>query len=116
MQSFALTNGLFSTSPTSQSAELYEQRGATMAISANGNTNGILWTLQSYGTTVPGTLHAYDATNLGDELYNSDQAGSRDTLDIWWKFTTPVVANGKVFVTSVSQLTAYGLLPNPGVP
>ena len=98
VQSFALTNGLFSTSPTSQSAELYEQRGATMAISANGNTNGILWTLQSYGTTVPGTLHAYNATNLGNELYNSDQAGSRDTLDIWWKFTTPVVANGKALL------------------
>jgi hypothetical protein len=116
VQAFSLTNGLLSTKPTSQSSEVYAQRGGTMGISANGNTNGILWTLQSNGTTVPGTLRAYDATNLGRELYNSDQAGLRDTLDIWWKFTTPVVANGKVFVTSVGQLTAYGLLPNPGVP
>jgi hypothetical protein len=123
VQAFSLTNGLLSTKRTSQSSEVYGQRGGTMAISANGNTNGIFWTLQSNSTVepptvpgAPGTLHAYDATNLGNELYNSDQAGSRDTLDIWWKFTTPVVANGRVFVTSVSQLTAYGLLPNPGVP
>ena len=116
VQAFSLTNGLLSAKPTSQSSEVYAQRGGTMAISANGNTNGILWTLQSNGTTVPGTLHAYDATDLGKELYNSDQAGLRDTLDIWWKFTTPVVANGKVFVVSTGQLTAYGLLPNPGVP
>jgi outer membrane protein assembly factor BamB len=116
VQAFSLTNGLLSTEPTSQSSEVYPQRGGTMAISASGNTNGILWALQSNGTTAPGTLHAYDATNLGNELYNSDQAGSRDTLDIWWKFTTPVVANGKVYVTSVSQLTVYGLLPNPAAP
>ena len=106
----------FSTKPTSRSSQIYAERGGTLAISASGNSNGILWALQSNGTTVPGTLHAYNATNLVNELYNSDQAGTRDTLDIWWKFTTPVVANGKVFVTSVGQLTAYGLLPNPGVP
>ena len=62
----------------------------------------------------PGILHAYNATNLGDELYNSNQAaGSRDTLDAWLKFSVPVVANGEVFVASDSELTIYGLLPNP---
>ena len=83
-----------------------------MAISANGDTNGILWTLQSNGSSSRGVLHAYDATNLANELYNSNQAGSRDTLDTWLKFTLPLVANGKVFVAGVSQLTVYGLLPN----
>jgi hypothetical protein len=111
VQAFTLNNGLLSTTPTSHSAEVYEQRGATMAISASGNTNGILWTLQSNGETLSGTLHAYDATNLGNELYTSDQAGSRDTLDAWYKFSVPLVANGKVYVSSVSQLTVYGLLP-----
>ena len=82
-----------------------------MAISANGASNGILWTLQSGGIGVPGTLHAYDAANLSDELYNSNQAGTRDQLDSWDKFTVPVVANGHVFVTSNTQLTIYGLLP-----
>ncbi len=111
VQAFQLSSGLLSTTPTSRTSATYDGRGGTMSISANGNTNGILWALQTNGDTVPGTLHAYDATNLGNELYNSDQAGSRDTLDTWLKFTVPVVANGKVFVDSVGQLTAYGLLP-----
>jgi hypothetical protein len=82
-----------------------------MSISANGSTNGILWALQTAGTGVPGILHAYDATDLSKELYNSNQAGSRDALDEWDKFSAPVPADGKVYVTSTSQLTVYGLLP-----
>ena len=113
VQAFSLNNGLLSTVPTSQSSEIYNARGGTMAISANGSTNGILWTLQSTGSSSPGILHAYDATNLANELYNSNQAGFRDTLDTWLKFSLPVVANGEVFVASDSQLTIYGLLPNP---
>jgi hypothetical protein len=118
VQAFKLTNGLLSTSPTSQTSETYDGnygnfvgRGGTMSISANGASNGILWTLQTGGVGVSGILHAYDATNLSNELYNSNQAGSRDALDEWDKFTVPVVANGEVFVTSDSQLTVYGLQP-----
>jgi hypothetical protein len=111
VQAFQLSNGLLTTQPTSSSSEIYGQRGGTMSISASGSTGGILWTLQSHGGTSPGTLHAYDATNLNNELYTSDQAGSRDTLDTWVKFTLPVVVNGRVYVSSLSQLTIYGLLP-----
>jgi len=59
----------------------------------------------------PGVLHAYDAGDLTNDLYNSNQAGSRDTLDVASKFNIPLVANGKVFVASNGQLTAFGLLP-----
>ncbi|MGZ4414023.1 MAG: LamG-like jellyroll fold domain-containing protein, partial [Gaiellaceae bacterium] len=118
VQAFHLSNGLLTTTPTSHSAETYDgttstfgSRGGTLAISANGNTNGILWALESKGDTAPGILHAYDATNLGNELYNSSQAGARDTLDPWLKFTIPVVANGRVYVASAGQLSVYGLLP-----
>ncbi len=118
VQAFQLNNGLLTTTPTSQSSETYDgttgtfdSRGGTLAISANGTTNGILWALQSNGDSLDGTLHAYDATNLAHELYNSDQAGARDQLDPWLKFTVPTVANGHVYITSTGQLTAYGLLP-----
>jgi hypothetical protein len=119
VQAFKLTNGLLSTSPTSETSQSYDgtygnfvARGGTMSISANGASNGILWTLQSGGVGVPGILHAYDATNLAHELYNSNQAaGGRDALDEWDKFSVPTVANGEVFVTSDTQLTIYGLLP-----
>jgi len=59
----------------------------------------------------PGGLRAYDANNLAVQLYNSDQAGSRDTLDVAAKYSVPLIANGKVYVGSMSQLTVFGLLP-----
>jgi len=108
VQAFQLSNGLLSTNPISSSSEQYGGRGGTMAISANASSNGILWALQSTGTISPGVLHAYDATNLGNELYNSSQAGTRDTLDAWFKFTLPLVANGKVYVVTESTLSVFG--------
>jgi len=117
LKAFQLTNGLLSTSPSSQSAVIYPVRGGSFAISSNGTSNGILWAIQNNGqspdndTGAPGVLYAYDATNLANELYDSSQAGSRDTLDYAAKFAIPVVANGKVFVAGQSQLTAFGLLP-----
>ena len=69
-----------------------------------------MWAVQDNNPS-PGVLHAYDATNLSNELYNSSQAGTRDALDVAAKFNTPVVANGKVFVLSSGRLTAFGLLP-----
>jgi hypothetical protein len=95
VQSFKLTNGLLSTSPTSQTSQTYGGRGGTMSISASGASNGILWTLQTGGAGVPGILHAYDATDLSKELYNSNQAGSRDSLDEWDKFTVPTLRTAR---------------------
>jgi chitodextrinase len=115
IQGFSLTNGLLSTSPTLRSSETYPDRGASVSVSANGlSSNGILWAVQRNGTS-PGDLRAYDLSASGGgqlaEIYNSDQAGSRDTLGVAAKFVSPVVANGKVFVDGTNQLTVYGLLP-----
>ncbi len=111
LKAFQLINGLLSTGPTSVSSAIYPNRGGSFAVSAYNNTNAILWAIQDNGTSSPGTLFAYDATNLANELYNSSESGNRDTLDSAAKFSIPLVANGKVFVTSQSQLTVYGLLP-----
>ena len=117
IKAFQLTNGLLSTAPTSQSAAIYGVRGASFAISANAASNGILWALQNNGASAdndvgnPGVLFAYNANALATELYDSSQAGSRDTLDNAVKFSIPLVANGKVFVAGQTQLTAFGLLP-----
>jgi hypothetical protein len=86
------------------------------AISANGGTNGILWAVERVSSDTDdlpatGVLHAYDASNLATELYNSNLAGLRDTLDYAAKYNVPLVANGKVFVANVSELVIYGLLP-----
>ncbi len=110
LKAFQFTNGLLSVSPASTSVASYPNRGGVMSISANGSGNGILWAIQNNDPS-PGVLRAYDANNLSNELYNSSQAGARDALDVAAKFTIPVVANGKVFVVSNTQLTVYGLLP-----
>ena len=113
VRAFSLSNGRLSTKPTSTSAALFGGRGGTLSISAASATdkNGILWALQYRGAARPGRLHAYLASDLRTELWNSDQAGRRDTLRAWNKFSLPTVANGKVYVASVTLLTVYGLLP-----
>ncbi len=63
-----------------------------------------------------GTLHAFDATNVGHELWNSDMQGARDTLGNFTKFANPTVVNGKVYApTASNQVNVYGLLPVPGI-
>jgi outer membrane protein assembly factor BamB len=110
IKSYTLNTGTgrFNTSPASQSPSTFGFPGATPSISAQGSSNGIVWAIEKAGTAV---LHAYDATNLGTELWNSanksaDQAGQAV------KFTLPTVANGKVYVGTASEVSVYGLSPN----
>jgi hypothetical protein len=88
-----------------------------MTISANGSQDGsgILWeSTGDYNAGTPGTLHAYDASNLANELWNSDMNPDRDQMPPVTKFVPPTVANGKVYVPSNSNvITVYGLLPVP---
>jgi hypothetical protein len=62
------------------------------------------------GSQGTGTLYAFDATDLTRKLYDSTQAGSRDTLGTASKFVPVTVVNGKVYVAAVNQLLIYGLL------
>jgi hypothetical protein len=108
IQAFALTDGRLSTSPVSRSPEVLAYPGGTLAISANGFTNGILWALERRAGSA-GALHAYNAANLANELYHSDQAGSRDALDEVVKFSAPIIASGNVVVATTTRLYVFGL-------
>ena len=57
-----------------------------------------------------GVLHAYDAANLGHELYNSSQAANGRDSFADNKFITPVLANGKVYVGTPTGVVIFGLL------
>lgn len=102
-----LTPGTY-TSPSIQE----NTRGTTPFISANGTTNGILWMidtgqpLQNSGSSTPTSaiLRAYDASDLSDELYNSS-ANPADVPGYGIKFTSPIVANGKVYISTGHDLT-----------
>ncbi|HEY6927400.1 MAG TPA: hypothetical protein VI653_28250 [Steroidobacteraceae bacterium] len=106
--------------------------GSTPALSSQGTANGIVWILDNgqYCTPAspgcgPSVLHAYDATNVGTELWNSSKV-SADTAGHAVKFTVPTIANGKVYVgtrgdnkgggyrpmTNSGELDVYGLKPH----
>ena len=108
IKAFPVVTGKLTTSPASHTTHTFGYPGATPSISASGTTNGIVWVVENGGTAV---LHAYDATNLATELYNSNQAAnSRDQFS-GNKYITPMVANGKVYVGSTSSVAVFGLLP-----
>ena len=105
---FPLVNAKLQTTPSSKTSITYASPGATPSISANGTTNGIVWVTQN---TNPAVLHAYDATNLATELYNSSQAAnSRDQFGAGNKFITPMIANGKVYVATTTGVGVFGLI------
>lgn len=111
----ANSSGQLSASAVSHSSESFGFPGPTLSISANGSGNGILWAIQTdaYGSNGSAVLHAYDATNLANELYNSTQNGSRDTPGPAVKFAVATVARGKVYVGTATQLAVFGLKPPP---
>ena len=75
------------------------------SISANGTTDGILWVMS-------GGLLAFNATDLGQELYASTMVPARDTLPKVAHFATQTIANGKVYIATQTTLSVYGLLPD----
>jgi hypothetical protein len=109
--------------------------GAQPVISANGANNpssAIAWEIQvdNYGTQGTATLHAYalPSGNSGvlTELYNSNQAGTRDQLSASVKFTSAIVTNGLVFVAqgggpsggnpASGTFNVFGTFPPPTQP
>jgi hypothetical protein len=87
--------------------------GATPAISANGARDGIVWLIESKpaaGRNQPAVLHAYDAANVADELYNSEEQAGRDRAGMVLRFTIPTVANGRVYVPARGEVDVYGFL------
>lgn len=123
----------FGTTAASSSPGTFLFPGATPAVSSSGaSTNGIVWAINSHNYCTPQSggckaaeLHAYDATDLGTELWNSTLIGA-DTAGNAVKFTVPTIANGKVYIgtrgdntggalgstSKAGELDVYGLKSN----
>lgn len=106
--SFNPQTQLLSTGPVSQTPEQFAFPGPTVSVSSNGTSNGIAWIVESDSTYA--VLRAYSATNLADELYNSEQNSGRDRAGLPVKFSVPTIADGHVFVPAQGQVSMYGLL------
>ena len=135
MFTFDSTTGTFSTAAVSESTHYFNFPGASPSISAQGSSNGIVWAIDAstYGyadpnadggatncfqvpvpshCSGPAVLHAYNANNLAVEYWNSSMAAdNRDVAGNAVKFVPPTIANGKVYVSTRSEVDVYGLLP-----
>jgi outer membrane protein assembly factor BamB len=108
LKAFTIAAAKLAATPQSQSATLFAYPGTAPAVSANGTSSAILW---AHENSNPAVLHAFDASNLQHELYNSNQAaGSRDHFGAGNKFITPTIADGKVFVGTTNSVAVFGLL------
>jgi hypothetical protein len=113
IKQFALVNGMLTPEPVSQTTVPFNGAGpASTSMTANGNSNGILWVIRHASPT----LFAFDPTNLAHEFYDSTQALKlRDKLVPVVRFVTPTISNGKVYVGGTAALVVYGLLPGLSV-
>lgn len=129
--SFNSSTKLFSVNVTSHSSESFGYPGTTPSVSSENATRGIVWAIDAShygyaspnagvncsvvplpsGCSGPAVLHAYNATNLAQEYWNSSQAANnRDRAGNAVKFVPPTIANGKVYVGTRTEVDVYGLL------
>jgi hypothetical protein len=105
---FQFSKARLSTSSRSKSAASFTYPGSTPSVSANGSSNGIVWAIEHSAPF--DILHAFVASNLANELYNSNQAGNRDRFGTASHFGTPMIVNGKVYLGTAKGIAVFGLL------
>jgi hypothetical protein len=119
LKAYPFSGTVFATSPSAQGSATQIWPGGILTLSANGDQHGsgVLWaTVATSGNAnddppVPGALHAFSAENVSQELWNSATNATRDNFGYFAKFVPPLVANGKVYVATSSDLLAvYGLV------
>ena len=97
VKAFALRDGLLSPTPVSATSSTFAAMGSVPSVSANGAADGILWTIDPASQ-----LHAFDASDLGRHLFQGSLGSSIN-------FSTPTIANGKVYVGTANSLVVFGL-------
>jgi hypothetical protein len=127
---FNPTTGLLNTTPfatSTMTAPVTNNDGAMpggfLAITANQNTNGILWASTPYNgnavhQSVQGVLYAFNADTL-QVLWSDKTNDARDEIGMFAKYVPPLVANGKLYMATFGAvgtndgsgaLVVYGLL------
>lgn len=110
LYAFALSGSTWNTTATT-SAVTSAFPGVQISGSSNGASNGIVWGLSmqtsAFRQSSLGTLRAFNPTTLV-ELWNSD-TNMGDALGVVTKFNAPLIANGRVFVSTLNSITVFGL-------
>jgi outer membrane protein assembly factor BamB len=92
---------------------LFENPGATPAVSANGTRDAIVWVIATRtwnGRERPAVLYAYDASRIDKPIYSSEENAARDRASLATRFVVPVVVNGRVYFGTRDEVEVYGLL------
>ncbi len=111
LRDYAIENGRLTLSKSSSIR--FENPGATPSVSAKDSQNGIVWAVATKtwnGTDRPAVLYGFDARNIDQPIYTSEQNSKRDRAALATRFVIPVVANGRVYFGSRGEVDVYGLL------
>jgi len=95
----------------------FENPGATPSVSANGNRDAIVWAVATRhwnGGERPAVLYAFDAKDVTQPIYTSEQNSQRDHAALATRFVVPIVVNGRVYFAARGEVEVYGLLPKSG--
>jgi len=101
----------FDPNPKSSFNYLMDSHASTPSLSADGDSNAILWIITDYKNDKHAVLHALNPYDIGTELYSSNMMPDRDTAGLGVKFVVPTIADGLVFVGAQNEVDMYGLLP-----
>ena len=127
VKAYRFNGRTFDAAPASEGTLVAPQghSGGVLTLSAHHNQphSGILWASMPFNANgingvQPGILRALNADDLSQELWNSQQNATRDSMGNWPKFSPPLVVNGRVYMASSAadgesstQVSVYGLLP-----
>jgi hypothetical protein len=109
LKQYQFQDGLLNPTPVAISPSAYGLRGGNTVVSANGNQNGIVWAYEK-SVSGQGILHAYDATSVASELWNSNMGGDRDAMGTGIGFGVPIVFGGRVIVAAANWVEIFGPL------
>ncbi len=108
LRQYQFQNGVLNTTPVAQAGPVFSIRGANTVVSANGNQNAIVWVYEKSSNGGRAILHAHDANNVSNELWNSDMHPG-DGMGVGAGFGTPIVADGKVITAYHTAVVVYGM-------
>jgi hypothetical protein len=118
LKAYAFNGSTFATGPSAMNTYTAVMPGGFLSLSANGNApgSGVLWanTPPNLNAIPPvkAALHAFNAEDITNELWNSTMNATRDGYGTFMQNVPPLVANGKVYMATASnQVAVYGLLP-----
>lgn len=95
----------------------FENPGATPTVSSNWSRDAVVWAVATRrwnGREHPAVLYAFDAKDITQPIYTSEQNGARDRAALATRFVVPIVVNGRVYFAARGEVEVYGLLPKNG--